>query len=332
MATILITGANGLLGNAIRRKALISDKDIYVFSGTKETTIVYGKDVFKEKGFDLRFFNETWDLFSRHQPTFVIHTAAKVGGIKANINYPTSFFLDNVKINTNTLEAANLSGAKKVVSVLSTCVYPEKYSAIGAVLQAKNLHEGPPHSSNYAYAYAKRMLQVQSQTYRDQYGKNFVCAVPNNLYGLNDNFDLENSHVIPAMIRKFHEASISGETVKLWGDGSPLREFTFADDIAEILFFILENYNSPDPINIGSTEEVSIKVLAEMIQSIGYENVKFEFGGEVSNGIHRKSTNNYPFKFLWKSDKNREYTSLRDGLTKTIDWFKVNYPNVRGLR
>ena len=150
------------------------------------------------------------------------------------------FYTENMKINTNILHGAYTHNVTKVVSLLSTCVYPDKASY---PLTEEQIHNGSPHKSNYAYAYAKRMLDIQSQAYHDQYGCNFVTAVPNNLYGEHDNFHLKDSHVIPAMIRKMYEAKETQTDVVLWGDGSPLREFTYSPDLAQILLFVLENYD-----------------------------------------------------------------------------------------
>ena len=163
-----------------------------------------------------------------------------MGGLKANLNNLGSFYYENIIINSNVLEASRKFNVKKVVSLLSTCVYPDK---ITYPLTEEQIHNGKPHDSNYGYAYAKRMLDVQSQAYRDQYGCNFITAIPNNLFGENDNFDLENSHLIPAIIRKVHEAKMNNSDIILWGDGSPLREFTYSKDLAKIILFLLNNYD-----------------------------------------------------------------------------------------
>ena len=192
------------------------------------------------------------------------------------------------------------------------------------------MHLGPPHDSNYGYAYAKRMVDVMTREYRQQYGCNFITAVPNNLYGENDNFDLENSHVIPALIRKVWEAKVNNiNHVECWGDGSSLREFTYSEDIAKILIFLLENYDSPEPINIGNTDEYSIKEVMEIICKL------FEYDGDViwqtdkPSGQHRKPSSNKKLLDLgWKKE---DYTSLEKCLKKTWEWFKITYPNVRGV-
>jgi GDP-L-fucose synthase len=264
-------------------------------------------------------------LFRRVRPDYVIHLAAKVGGVKGNTDYVADFYTQNIQINTNVLDASFRYGAQKVVSLLSTCVYPD---AATYPLTEEQIHAGPPHKSNFGYAYAKRMLDVQSQAYRQQYGCNFITAVPNNLYGENDNFHLTDGHVIPALIRKVFEAWANADpSVTFWGDGSPLREFTYSGDIARILLFLLENYNEPGPINIGTTGEVSIKEVAEtIIENVG-------FGGDIiwdtdmPAGQYRKPSSNQRLLDLGWS----EYTDFDMGLARTCEWFKQNYPNVRGI-
>jgi len=259
----------------------------------------------------------------------IIHLAAKVGGIQANMSSMGDFYYENEKINQNVLQGAKNAGVKKVVSLLSTCVYPDA-SYVTYPLTEDQLHMGPPHSSNFGYAYAKRMVDVMSRAYRQQYGCNFITAIPNNLYGENDNFDLENSHVIPALMRKIWEAKINKKPfVECWGDGSPLREFTYSEDIAHILLFLLKHYNEPKPINIGNTDEYSIKEVVEML-------CKFlEYDGEIiwntdkPAGQYRKPSSNQ--KLLDLGWNKNGYTPLAEGLKKTCKWFIIKYPDVRGV-
>lgn len=282
-------------------------------------------DIFlTNSSFDLRYSENALALLDHYKPDAIIHLAAKVGGVKSNMDYLGEFYHDNIMINTNLLEAARVHKVEKVVSLLSTCVYPDK---VVYPLTEDQIHTGPPHSSNYGYAYAKRMLDIQSQAYRDQYGCNFVTAVPNNLFGENDNFHLENSHVLPAIIRKIYEAKHFGKDVELWGDGEPLREFTYSEDVARALLLVLEKYDERYPINIGNPEEVSIKQLAQMIAEI----LKFE--GEIvwdaskPKGQFKKPSDNSKFASLCQMS----YTPLAKALKKTCDWFIMNYPNVRGF-
>ena len=208
---------------------------------------------------------------------------------------------------------------------MSTCVYPDK-----AVypLTEDQVHLGPPHVSNFGYAYAKRMLDIQSKALRKQYGCNFICAVPNNLYGPHDNFDLENGHVIPAIIRKIWESKKYGKNPVFWGSGYPLREFTYADDMANILIFLLDKYSGELPINIGNTGEISIKNVVEIICDILEYHGPVVWDDEKPDGQHRKpSCNKKLISLGWKKE---DYTPLKDGLRWTCKWFVDNYPNIRG--
>lgn len=298
----IITGASGMVGTACRN--VLPDASC----------------LSREKFHDLSYEIEDKS---------VIHLAARVGGIKSNMDYMADFYRENSIINEKILDYAHKGKAKKVVSLLSTCVYPDA-PFINYPLTEQQLHLGPPHNSNFAYAYAKRMVDVMSRAYRQQYGCNFITAIPNNLYGENDNFDLENSHVIPALIRKVWEAKINYKNyIECWGDGTPLREFTYAEDIAKILVFLLENYNESEPINIGNTKEYSIKELVDIICK------QLDYGGEIvwqtdkPSGQHRKPSCNKKLLDLgWRKEY---YTSLEDGLKKTCDWFIMAYPNVRGV-
>tara|TARA_R110002110_G_scaffold259297_1_gene475012 strand:- start:1405 stop:2349 length:945 start_codon:yes stop_codon:yes gene_type:complete len=306
---ILITGGTGMLGQAFE-KAPKGCEIIKV--GTSQ--------------WDLTRYDETLEMFREIRPTACIHLAAKVGGVKANIDNVADFCTDNLFINTNVLKAANSTGVKKVLSLLSTCIYPDNASY---PLTEDQIHAGRPHVSNFGYAYAKRMLDVQSRAYRQQYGCNFITAVPNNLFGPNDNYDLNNSHVIPAIMRKMHEAKVNNKNVVLWGDGTPLREFTYSKDLADILLFLLEHYDEPEPINIGNTKEYSIKEVAEMIAEIT------GFTGEIvwdilkPSGQHRKPSDGSRLVELgWKQ---KDYKDLRKSLTETYKWVILKYPNLRGV-
>jgi GDP-L-fucose synthase len=304
---VLITGGTGMVGTAFRD---ILPDAIYISSAEQ----------------DLRDPQSARFAMIEHKPDVVIHLAAKVGGVKSNTDYVADFYSDNVLINANVLNAAHAFGVKKVVSLLSTCVYPDE---VKYPLTEEQIHNGEPHHSNFGYAYAKRMLDVQSRAYRQQYGHNYICAVPNNLYGENDNYDLENSHVIPALTRKIWEAKINNiPFVEVWGDGSPLREFTYSGDIAKILVFLLENYDEPSPINIGNTEEHSIREVVEILCEILQYDGKIKWNKSMPNGQQRKPSSNRKLLDLGWDISN--HASLENGLKKTCDWFIMNYPNIRG--
>lgn len=273
---------------------------------------------------DLRCTQSVEDVFSQIRPTHVIHLAAKVGGIKANMENPASFYYDNIMMNTNVLESARRFRTKKVLSLLSTCVFPDE---VRYPLTEDQVHNGAPHQSNYAYAHAKRMLDIQSRAYRDQFGCNFITAIPNNLFGENDNFDLENSHVIPAIIRKMYEAQLANDDVVLWGDGTPLREFTYSQDLARALLLLVSGYEGRIPINVGNTVEISIKDVAEKIAAkIGFMG-DIIWNSEMPSGQYRKPSDNSEFRRLF----GMKYIQFDEALTNTCKWFIINYPNVRGV-
>jgi len=257
----------------------------------------------------------------------VIHCAARVGGIKSNTERVAEFFDDNVRMNMNVLEACKERNFK-LVSVLSTCIYPDapyaKYP-----LTEDQLHMGPPHISNFGYAYAKRMLEIQSRAYRQQYGCNFISVIPNNLYGLNDNYDLDGGHVIPALIRKFHEAILHDKReVTVWGTGQPIREFTFARDAARIILWLAENYDDQEPVNIGNPEQISIEKLAKVVgEELGFEgNIRFD-ASKPDGQYEKPSSNERLLSLGWKG----EYTPLRTGVRETIKFFQTRYPYLRGI-
>ena len=307
---ILVTGGTGMVGSAFRRHEPVG----IIRVGSRDC--------------NLTDFAETMSLLQEHRPDAVIHLAAKVGGVKGNYDYVGDFFRENTMINTNVLEACRLSGVSKVVSLLSTCIYPDNPSY---PLTEDQIHAGEPHFSNFGYAYAKRMIEVQSRAYRQQYGCNFVTAVPNNIFGENDNFDLENSHVVPAIIRKIFEAKKSGSSeVVLWGDGTPLREFTYSSDIADALMYVLRNYNDPMPINIGNTYEVSIQQMAETIAGVMEYSGSLVWDTSMPSGQLRKPSTNSRFISLgWDR---AFYTPVVSALQNTCTWFQKNYPNVRGIK
>ena len=307
MNKILVTGGSGMVGTAL--KNILPEAD---FPDRDELNLLDERQVF--------------DYIRNGKYSSVIHLAAKVGGIKANTDYVGDFYTENSKMNINVLHSSMLCDVKKVVSLLSTCVYPDN---VKYPITENQLHLGPPHSSNFGYAHAKRMLEVQSRAYRKQYGCDFVCAIPNNLYGENDNYHLENSHVIPALTRKIYEAKLHNKNkVEVWGNGSPLREFTYSGDIANILVHILNN-NTPELLNIGTIKEVSIQQLVNLLCEILEYDGEIFWNTEMPNGQHRKpSSNSLLIESGWDS---KHYTQLKDGLKKTCDWFVNRYPIIRGI-
>ena len=309
MSKLLITGGSGLVGSEFKNSSILINSKICDLRITKDVDTLFANLTDQSQGQD------TVDR--------VIHCAAKVGGVSANMKYKGDFFYENVMINTNVIEACRKFGVKKLVSFLSTCVFPDQ---IDYPLTEAKIHLGPPHTSNDAYAYAKRMADIQIRSYREQYGLNYKSVIPCNVYGPNDNYDLENSHVLPAIIHKCYLAKKNNTALTIWGNGESLREFIFSKDVAFLSEWVLENYDEEEPIILSSSEEVSIKQLVNLVVEL------MEFEGEViwdeskPNGQYRKPSDNSKIK---KYLPNFEFTSLREGLKETIDFVKNNYSLIR---
>lgn len=313
---ILITGGNGLLGNCFKK--ILPDA---LYPTHKELDLTNYKDT--HTYFDK--FNE----FSVSKIDTVIHLAGKVGGVKANTKYVSDFYHTNSEINNNVIQSCIYTDVPKLVCCLSTCIYPdEKY--VTYPLTEDQLHNGPPHDSNFGYAYAKRMVDIQLKAANQEYSTEYFSVIPNNMYGEHDNFDLENGHVIPSLIRKIWEAKIGNKpSFEVWGDGEVYREFTYAEDIAKAIKFLLDNNYTDGPINIGSTKEYKLKDVITLISKELEYNGDIVFDKTKPKGQVRKPTSNKKFLDLgWKEEN---YTSIEDGLKKTCSWFKEKYPNIRGI-
>ena len=235
---------------------------------------------------DLRDQSSVMEFFQAEQPDYVFLAAAKVGGIKANSTYPAEFLYDNLMIQNNVIHQSYLQGVTKLLFLGSSCIYPKMAPQ---PLKEEYLLSGPLEPTNDAYAIAKIAGIKLCEAYRKQYGCNFISAMPTNLYGPNDNYDLQNSHVLPALIRKFHEAKEQGKsTVEIWGSGTPRREFLHVDDLAEAAIFLMENYNDQLFINIGSGSDIDIKSLAFLIKDIVGFSGELKFDREKPDGTPRK--------------------------------------------
>ena len=254
------------------------------------------------------------DFFQVNQPEYVYLAAAKVGGIGANKDYPAHFIYDNLMIQSNIINAARKFGVKKLLFLGSSCIYPKMCEQ---PIKEEYLMTGPLEPTNDSYAIAKIAGIKMCQAYRKQYGFNCISLMPTNLYGPKDNFDLETSHVLPAMIRKFDDGK-RGKTVTLWGNGSAKREFLHVDDLADACFTCMKDYNSPEPINVGTGEDVSIKDLAELVSdTVEYDGI-INWDTSKPNGTPRKVLNVDKIKALgWKPQIN-----LKDGIKSTYEWYK----------
>ncbi len=253
---IYIAGHRGMVGSAIHRKLQEKGFTNFILRTSREL--------------DLRNQQAVSDFFKTEKPEYVFLAAAKVGGIIANNTYRADFLYENLAIQNNVIHSAYETGVKKLMFLGSSCIYPK---LAPQPLKEDYLLSGFLEETNEPYAIAKIAGIKMCEAYRSQYGCDFISVMPTNLYGPNDNYDLQNSHVLPAMIRKFHEAKIAGsESVTLWGTGSPMREFLHADDLAEACVYLMENYSEPQLINVGTGEDVTIKALAETVKNIvGFE-------------------------------------------------------------
>jgi len=296
----LVTGGYGMVGSAMESQIKLS----------RETC-------------DLTNPKQTEALFRTIRPEGVIHCAGKVGGIGGNSNYKGEYFYDNLMINTNVIEASRRAGVKRLVAFLSTCVFPDNVSY---PLTVDQVHQGEPHSSNYPYAYAKRMADVQIRAYREQYGLNYTSIIPSNIYGPNDNFSLEHGHVMPMLIHKLYLAKKNKTDFTVWGSGKPLREFIYSKDIAKIAEWALEKYEGTEPLIVSGDDEVSIKDLVGLLVD------EFKFKGKVifdetkPDGQYRKPSDNSKIKELLPDF---EYTPFEQGIKETVNWFIENYENAR---
>ena len=309
---IYIAGHKGMVGSAVWRAL---EKRGY--------TNLVGVS---SKKLNLRNQQAVLDFYKEEKPSVVIDAAAKVGGILANNDYPYDFLMQNMQIQNNLIDGALNSGIEKFIFLGSSCIYP-KFAP--QPLKEEYLLTDPLESTNEWYAIAKISGVKACQAIRNQYGKDFVSLMPTNLYGYFDNFDLQSSHVLPAMLRKFHEAKINGNTpVKLWGSGTPMREFLFVDDMAEAVVFALEK-NLPEYLyNIGSGKDISIKQLAETIQNVVGHKGDIIWDNSKPDGTPRKLLDVSKMKALgWHYS-----TNLKEGVEKTYQWFQENIKDLKKIK
>ena len=298
---VYVAGNTGLVGSAIVR--MLHRKGY--------TNILSSPSSY----WDLRRQEDVGRFFQVNQPEYVYLAAAKVGGIGANRDYPAHFIYDNLMIQSNIINASRKFGVKKLIFLGSSCIYPKMCEQ---PIKEEYLMTGPLEPTNDAYAIAKIAGIKMCQAYRKQYGFNAISLMPTNLYGPNDNFDRETSHVLPALIGKFSDAKKNGDvSVTCWGDGSAMREFLHVDDLAEACFTCMKYYDSPEPINVGTGEDVTIKELAETIANIvGYDNL-INWDTSKPNGTPRKVLNVDKIKTLGWEPK----ISLEEGIKSTYEWY-----------
>jgi GDP-L-fucose synthase len=296
---LLVTGGKGLVGSAIKAEVKLG------------------------REFDLVNAQETDQAFKMHKPTHVIHCAGKVGGVGGNMNFKGDYFYDNLMINTNVIEAARKNGVENLVCFLSTCVFPDK---VEYPLTEAKVHLGVPHDSNYPYAYAKRMADIQIRAYREQHNINYTSVIPTNIYGPNDNFSLQHGHVMPMLIHKLYKAKRDKTDFTVWGSGKPLREFIYSKDVARLAEWAVKNYNETEPIIFGTSEEVSIKDMVDLlIQEFNFKG-KVIFDKDKPEGQFRKPSDNSKLKSYLPDFK---FTPFEEGIKETVKWFIENYETAR---
>ena len=303
-ATIYVAGHRGLAGSALVRRL---EKEGYSKLLTRSSSEL-----------DLRDQSAVNRFFAAEKPDYVFLAAAKVGGILANSSYPAQFLYDNLMIASNVIHASYHSGVKKLLNLGSSCIYPK---LAPQPLQESALLTGPLEPTNRAYAVAKIAAIELCDSYREQYGCDFVSAMPTNLYGPHDNFDLETSHVLPALLRKAHEAKLAhSPSLELWGSGRPKREFLHVDDLADACLYIMQNVSEPGPINVGTGQDISILELAELIKDVVGFCGELSFDSSKPDGTPRKLLDVSRLSQLgWQAR-----TGLREGVEQTYQWFKGN--------
>jgi len=299
---IYVAGHRGMVGSAIVRKLAQEGFHNLVLRTSKEM--------------DLRNQQQVHSFFHEEQPDYVFLAAAKVGGIQANNTYRGEFIYENLMIQNNVIHASYLNGVKKLAFLGSSCIYPKKAPQ---PMKEEHLLTAPLEHTNEPYAVAKIAGIKMCQAYHDQYGCHFISLMPTNLYGPHDNYDLETSHVLPALLRKMHDAKIQGQpSVEIWGSGQPMREFLHADDLGDACYFLMQNYNDPGIINIGTGKDISIAELASLIQEVvGYEG-ELMYNTDMPDGTPRKLLDVSKMNELgW-----RHTISLREGIERAYESMK----------
>jgi len=306
---ILITGGSGLVGKGIEsiHKEYYNENHEWIFMSSNDC--------------DLLNIQQTLVYFAHEKPDVIIHLAACVGGLFKNMNYKVDMFEENIQMNTNVLRCAHECNIQRVVSCLSTCIFPDKTTY---PIDESMLHNGPPHFSNDAYAYAKRMLEIQSRAYQEQYLREYICVIPTNVYGPHDNYHLEDAHVIPALIHQCYLAQKESRPFIIKGTGKPLRQFIYSEDLARLILWVLFKYHStetiilsPDPESEVSIEEVGIQIAKKFDYS---DNILFD--DSFPDGQYRKTASN---KRLREYYPEFQFTDIENGIQKSVQWFIRNY-------
>ena len=304
---ILVTGSSGLVGSAFKK---IQNEFNYTF------VFITSNDC------NLEVYSETKACFQKHKPDYIIHLAACVGGLYKNMNYKVDMLEKNLLMNFNVVKCSYEIGVEKLICMLSTCIFPDSTTY---PINENMLHDGPPHFSNDAYSYAKRMMEVHCKAYNENYNTNYSCIIPTNIYGSNDNFSLEDGHVLPSLVHKCYLANRENINFEIRGTGIPLRQFIYYGDLARIIVNCIEKLNRESLI-ISPDEEYSIKYIAEEISKAFEYNKDIVFNTSYSDGQFKKTADNSKLKRLLPEIK---FTSIQEGIRETVEFFKNNYITCR---
>lgn len=300
----LITGSSGLVGKSINIPNSLTPPSSQL---------------------NLLNLQQTNQFLKSHNINCIIHLAANVGGLFKNMNHKVEMLEDNLIINFNLIKAAHENNIQKIILCLSTCIFPDQ---IKYPINENDLHLGPPHFSNDAYAYAKRMAHIQANAYNEQYNRQYIPIIPTNIYGPHDNFNLDDAHVIPALIHKAYLAKKNNTPFIIKGTGKPLRQFIYSKDLGFLITKIAELYNSTDPIILAPTEEYSIGYVAQIIANKFDVSMQYDTSG--ADGQFKKTADNTRLmEFLQKNNIDFQFTPIEKGLNETIEWFINNYENAR---
>lgn len=310
----MVTGGNGLIGSAIQSivKKTDSEEAEWIFLSSADG--------------DLRNRDQTIEIFEKYKPEFVIHLAAKVGGLFKNMSEKLEFFRENMAINDNVVQCCHSFGVKKCICCLSTCIFPDTTSY---PIDETMIHLGPPHHSNEGYAYAKRMLDILTKLYNERYpnGCKFIPVIPTNIFGPNDNFDLNSGHVIPNLINKAHESKTLSVPLVVFGSGKPKRQFIYSLDLAKLIVLVLNNYQSTDPIilSVGEDQEISISDAVNVISKVAELNQPIVYDLTKADGQFKKTANNSKLINWLRTEKiDFEFTPFDEAISKTWEWFQMN--------
>ena len=309
MTVVLVTGGSGLVGRAVAAEVQDAAGETWVFCCSRDA--------------DLRDRAQTFALWERVRPTHVLHLAAKVGGLFMNMRCPVEMFNDNIAINTNVMEACREHKVKKLVTTLSMCIFPDK---VTYPIDETMLHDGPPSNGLVGYAQSKRMAEVLSRCYNKQYGTLYTTLIPTNVFGPHDNYNLEDAHVLPALIHKAYLAKRDGTPLTIMGTGTPLRQFIYSPDMAKVAAWAVRSYESEEPLIVSVREEVSIKEAALLVaRAVGFEG-DVVFDTTKADGQLRKTAS---IDRLAAALPGVAFTPFAEAIEKSAQWFVENYADAR---